>query len=458
MANRRIHDLEDTATTLDSGAYIAVDSDSYTAAKKFAADSLATASHTHSVEPIIPPAAFDNGRIPINVYRNDDVYQAVGLNFDTYRNLATGTIKYVDGTSGSDSNAGTAAAPYGSVSKALTEGAAIVYIKPGTYYRNITVGGSAKNFTCTSTTRLARWPGETGEVLLTSAENISSWTNDATYTNTYTCTRSSTYKVVDITDTDAYGHYPAMTLAASAAECNTTAGSYYVTGSTVYVRTHDDRAPDDDVLVLVIENIITAAGHLSLILENITFIGGAGRTLRVYNTQSGEIANVYANGCIFSHSYNDDAFEHTGGDVILIDCMACYANRDGFNYHAGYNVSAFVIEINCTAYDCGLDDANDNNNASTAHETSKIIRVGGTYTNTKGPVVGDVDTSTAWLVGCTISSSASAGAGGDIGYLGATSWLDGCAVSDSAIDIYGSTMVYLRNTTYSTTDGTVTTY
>lgn len=40
MANRRIHDLEDTATTLDSGAYIAVDSDSYWAAKKFAADKL----------------------------------------------------------------------------------------------------------------------------------------------------------------------------------------------------------------------------------------------------------------------------------------------------------------------------------------------------------------------------------------------------------------------------------
>ena len=98
------------------------------------------------------------------------------------------------------------------------------------------------------------------------------------------------------------------------------------------------------------------------------------------------------------HEY--DNFSIQGGNAILVDCMASYGKKDGFNYHANDGVIVKAVEINCkgsyNGYNAPSGIAN-SNNGSSMHDGGKIIRYNCVYNNNYGPNVADVSNNTISL-------------------------------------------------------------
>ena len=90
------------------------------------------------------------------------------------------------------------------------------------------------------------------------------------------------------------------------------------------------------------------------------------------------------------------------------ECSAVGTFRDGFNYHnyIGKGKSSFAFEYNCIAYNNGLRDTeNNNNNAFTAHDGYRLLRIGNIGFNTKGPVLADINACYSINYDCTMYDS-----------------------------------------------------
>lgn len=72
-------------------------------------------------------------------------------------------------------------------------------------------------------------------------------------------------------------------------------------------------------------------------------------------------------------------------DIIAFKCIAAYGLGDGF----GYNGTGFAIEIDCIAYSNNLSGSG-SNQASSAHDTVQMLRVGGDYEGAGQNIVLDV--------------------------------------------------------------------
>lgn len=396
------------------------------------------------------PEGFD-GTVPFTIKNSGGSFSAPGLDLSVYAASIPTDAVYVDGATGSDSNDGSSSNPLKSLNKAInsfTENT--IYVKPGTYYRNVVSGkgGAFKGVTVTRSLRVIPWPGESGYIYLTSAEGGLSWASDPTYTNCYTATRSVTGNVVDLTNLDSDGVPTPLTKQTSETNTNNNANSWYIDGANkVFVRTFDDREPDDDILVIVSETNAKFQEANTFYFEKCRFIGG--NLVGYVNIDTDSTQPVfYADDCWFGYSTGSNGFASLGAYTILNNCKAMYNYLDGFNYHVGNSVDCTAYEVDCTAFANGLTHpSTSTHNASTTHEDSRIVRVNGTYKNTKGPIIADTDTSQAWLLGCAMEDSQGT-AGNNYNCGGYKTWLDTCTFSGSTGDIvvYGGGAIYTRNT------------
>lgn len=387
----------------------------------------------------------------------------VADSFDITQYAPTGKIYWVDVNTGNDTTgSGTEGAPWKSVYKAMTQADVdVVYVKPGTYYRQQGGGGTA-GVNITRSMSFQKWPDAVGTVYLTIAAGGLSWSLDGTYTNTYTASRSATTDIVDRTQTDANGDFNRYTLRASAADVDANPGSWYISGSTVYVRTIDDRAPDSDILVIVSEGNILPRGDITIYMEDIHMIGGNSLgCVDFQSTATSQTPKFYAKNCRFDFCLGNGVALQGVDTAILQDCIASKNNDDGFNHHARNSIVPHAIEIGCV----GRGNGNGNNidNGSSIHDAGSIIRVNGTYNANIGPNVFDTTGCESWNLGCTANDSAASSAAQDIGFgTQGEMWLDGCVASGNEDDLDPATggTIYTRNTTYTTTgpDGTITTY
>lgn len=109
-------------------------------------------------------------------------------------------------------------------------------------------------------------------------------------------------------------------------------------------------------------------------------------------------------------------------DVYLYGCTAHDNADDGLNYTS----CTHVLEEACIAYDNGTGNTD---NASTCHTAgTAIIRVGGKFYSTTGPVVADVDDGVSWLVGCYAHDPAGTTSSDTVCYLSQRTgmWLTDC--------------------------------
>jgi hypothetical protein len=353
-------------------------------------------------------------------------------------------------TSGDDSSGnGSEALPYRSIARAGQDGS-IIHIKSGFYADThgdfemgvtadtalIAVDG-AGSVTITSSPDTLVWTLESGNVYRASVATSINDVIDLTHT------RSGEYQLDGTSEVPLpYDEYSSIT------DVQNNAGSFYHDGSTLYVRTHDNRTPDSDVKPLWAKSIWSSSNVThDVYLEGIEFWGQD--ALRINGDTSGNSARVVAVDCGFRFSpYGGNARCDAIADVRFIRCAVSDSNEDGFSYtNTSSGFSQNVLELNCSAYRCGrISDGDFNNNCSTSHNTCNVIRIGGTYDTSQGPVIADVSGSQAICYGVTARnanssngdahvsdasfSSGTYGTNGEISKL----WLYGCTASGSGFD------------------------
>ena len=166
----------------------------------------------------------------------------------------------------------------------------------------------------------------------------------------------------------------------------------------------------------------------------------SGITFKEYVETLGGV-RVYTD-CRFEDSGEDAISFRGSGQAFLKNCVATNATNDGFDYRTTVN----AIEIDCRGIDNGTEEAD---NGSTAHDSSRVVRVNGVYTGNYRNIH-DVQASKSLNFGCTVNTSVGADNENDSFNVGAgfstissescKVWLFGCNVSGGAnVDIHGDT-------------------
>lgn len=346
------------------------------------------------------PAAFTaRWRPSFNIFENGKTYST---DFDITALKPTGITKWVAKTGDDTTGNGTQALPYRTVTKAYTENADVIMIKAGIYDR----GDLTTSLNPTRSLALVSADGAGKAVLSRIQAGALAWTQQAGPNNdVYLCTTSiaSVRAILDLTYAFA-GEYlmdgvtplpKPYTSVASVAACQALAGSYYLTGSSLYVHTHDNRVPDTNVKVLRVEaNLQPATANTTIYFEGMEMWGDDGVRFIVTTASSSSIlcginsasryggvalANGWrANGINYAYAVNCETTDYLG-------------NGDGFNYHgdSGNNVSPRFLEVDCRSRRIGIS-TQSNNNCTTSHEDAVGIRLNGEYKESWGPVSADV--------------------------------------------------------------------
>lgn len=237
---------------------------------------------------------------------------------------------------------------------------------------------------------------------------------------TYQYTLAATVNVVDMKYKDKKGFPFRMTLQTSIALVNSNLGSFYVSGTTVYINTLDGRVPDADVLSLR-NGLDTATYNANAgyhYVRDITFMGGSVENgTHGVNSQTGSSSTLVSLGknCKFLYG-NGASYTSNGGEgtrnrynkfLIHEDCIAYGNARDGFNYLADAGNKIYVLEVDCQAFQNGERLLSSSVNASSLHGVGEIIRLNCKGYNNSGPNFVDVDGVIAANFGVTAFNSIS---------------------------------------------------
>ncbi len=321
----------------------------------------------------------------------------------------SGTTLWVDNTNGNDTTGdGSEGSPYRTIAKAVTENAVVVNIKTGDYWRN---DSWAAQLDPTSDIAFVAVDGA-GTVRLGRIEDFSdlpSWSDEGS--NTWSTTRSNTNTVLDTTETghasktlvDGVTPVPLpMTEVSDLAAVQAHSGHAWAqVGTTLYVKTHDLREPDSDVLPIITErNMRVVNRDITLYLEGIEIWGDRPA---YFDMSTSNTARFVAYNCGFRFSSeNDNVYFDGVNHTRLIDCKISHnlVSDDGINYdrNSGSAPETFGLEVNCESFANG-DSTNDN--GSTTHDPSVyVIRLNGDYGDNPGPGIVDSSGARAVNLGC----------------------------------------------------------
>lgn len=218
----------------------------------------------------------------------------------------TGITLWVDNTSGDDTTGnGSQSTPYKTIAKAVTEGADIINIKSGNYWRN---DSWVSEFQPAKDMAFVAIDGP-GTVKIGRGVEGLSWSSVGS--NSYSTTRSNVRTVLDFTEA---GHatkklkdgitpvlLPMEKLADLAAVQASAGHSWAQVGTTLYVKTHDGRAPDADIVPLLIErNTRLVDADITLYFEGLEIFGD--RPIFFYFNNVSNTARFVGVNCGFRYS------------------------------------------------------------------------------------------------------------------------------------------------------------
>ena len=251
------------------------------------------------------------------------------------------------------------------------------------------------------------------------------WTLEEGYENVYSTVKNSSENVLTLfnfENTDAYGLPRPYVLVNSVEEVEAAEGTFYQDTSNKGVIYCHPRSGESlaDIDLVAEDSFLSGVRHNgaysnnTLMFENIGFVPRiTAHNNNVFYGKDYDKSIFGFFGCKFSGGANNTISLDGRYTAYMVDCVAGYGFRDGFNYHGMENDvatinadgrSSTVIELNCTAYmvgdynritnapninhDSGLRTDN-SNNASTVHDNMKCLRIGGRYWGTQGPIIGD---------------------------------------------------------------------
>ena len=358
----------------------------------------------------------------LNIYRNGRRFRASG--FDVSSMMPTAVVTYYVKLGGSDADTGLSwDHALGSIQTAVGKADVDrIYVQAGLYTR--TFGWNDANLS-----RNCSIIGVGGQVISSTQVIGLVWALTAGQTYTYQATRSNVQGVFDKAVLDNNGDYTRYSNQSSIATVEATPGSWWQSGTTIYVHTIDNRPVDADVYISLIQYNGEALGNITVYMENITFEGGI-IAFRINDSGAGQTPKLYAKNCQFKYSTNGNGLTVlTASETILQDCIAAANIQDGFNYHAHNGIVPKAIEINCISRNNGTT-VSDTDNASSCHDGGSIIRIGGKYYNCKGPNVVEDGALESWNLGVKSHESIAASGGQNADFMCGTSgvmWLDRCS-------------------------------
>lgn len=393
---------------------------------------------TDTIEITLPAGFLAYWDLDAVITRESDATYTIA--YDPVDDKPAGTSGYISPTGSDSTGDGTSGNPWQSPEKAKTEGVTEIIFKDGWYDRDI-LQSAEYNFT-SDTALVAE---NTGQVYMGRSNSYSggSWTQQgAPNTDVYVVSRSAALRVLDHTyrsGTDLYpggdGYLLGYTKQTSVADCQANPGSYYISGSSVYVHTHDSRAPDSDVKVCLSVNNIVQTNEIDLYIEGIIMYGD---TPVRYTQTSANTGKSIAYNAAFVHNAQSDCYDMN--DVAISRCMNVVVHdgaHDGFSYHtdnaSSHTTRTQALEYNCTAKRFG-ESGETTRNGSSAHEECKVLRINGTYSDTYGPVIHDVTQARSVNLGVTASNCLTGAADNeDCGFrvadVGSAMWLRDCTTT-----------------------------
>jgi hypothetical protein len=268
------------------------------------------------------------------------------------------------------------------------------------------------------------------------------WAQDPANLPAYkTVVPAAVWSVWDAATLDAYGNYTKLAVQANAAAVAATLGSWYLSGTDLWVQTAASREPDSDVRCYAdATGAIVLAGTTNYI-EGLTSEGSNASGI------SADVAgSVYCKSCKAAYT-GTNAFSILRALCVLQNCEAAKTVSDGFNYHASGGDIPQAIEIDCNAHDNGL--AGGDDQCSTSHEGGQTLSINCTYSRSiLGNAVKDINENTQrWALGCaaTTDSLTCWAIGASAGT--AIMWLDACNSQGAALafDAGAGSAIYYRN-------------
>jgi hypothetical protein len=393
--------------------------------------------------------------------------------------LWTATQYYVNFATGNDANNGlSAGSPFKNIFRAFNIGNATgapyrVQVEANTYDRASSPSGSGGTVVPTQDCYLFAHGGR----VVTGNFDTLTWSGpDATYTNCYTATRSNVGRVFDISTLDSYGDYTELTKVADATTCNSTAGSWALVGTTLYVHRADGAQVTNSntraYLSLAVNTM--PCGTKNLYVSGFDFEGGKDGVVVATSVAT---RNLVFDNCSAKYSgasgapVNGFAFQDTTGIVVCNSCTANANSSDGFNGHwtQGGASGLYMLNISCVGNDNGRFGST-SNNGLTWHDGIIGIDVNGTYSGNYGVNFHVIGASQGWAVG-TVSTD-SQGDGASIGSIAVMSgnstmlWLLGVTASstDASLQAQGTSIIRYRQPVLldgplvTTSSGVITTY
>lgn len=370
-------------------------------------------------DPGIQIYSTSSGQTSIDVDPAD--YNVAGQNPSAtvrYVNVATGNDSTLDGTSPTVDGGGVG--PYKSVLKAIEDAKAvdgvetdfIIYVAAGTYDRTAFWTSAGLMPLDINLSIIATG----GPVYLSKQFEAQTWS--LLSGSIYQASRSSIAAVWDSLVTDVNGHWSKLALVGTASTDITGPGQYAYDETTIWVWLSDGRAPDSDVRLMLTGSGAYLAENYNgaFYSEGIYYIGGD--TAMSVKTNSSVTSKQYFNGGGFAYSTSSNGLTVFGTDGCYSFGVEAFRNhRDGLNYNQSADASkeGHAFEFDVTSAYNGLS-GDSNNNSSTMHDGGYVVRAGGNYSNSQGPVIPDVGGSLSWGVGVTCGPSDSPLAGSKYGY------------------------------------------
>jgi len=355
--------------------------------------------------------------------------------FDPNAYIATWNITktiYVDVENGSDNGDGSSESPYLSVKKAIADANesedTAIWIKIVTNgvdqicNRNIMNPTTSPDITGK---RIYISPDDMQRIIFASTEEAGLlWSLADGKTYTYQATRSAVCQVLDLSllqAKDCYGipksNYTKLS-SIDLVEANP--GSWYTDGTTVYVHTLAGTTPIYHTHLVCLRLSLFHANlgsSAELFFRNIYFLGGSKEPCIYIGNQTNDYTTnkVVAYNCAFCYADPDLTYSGMNGTQIsdikivqMYNCVAAYNSEDGFNTHyidwaANHPESVrecYSLYFNCSAYNNGLQNSTNANNAFTSHDGACGLYVNCTGNDCKGPVFAHVNGCYSVLLGC----------------------------------------------------------
>lgn len=376
-----------------------------------------------------PFYVIDNGDRTFGLFSKSD--PAAPFDLRTYADITVNKSYYVDKATGNDSNSGADWDNALATFKAAFAKSDVdrIYVKDGYYYHSeVFSGNSYQTFT-----RSVEIIGVTNNVTFSGdlRNELSAWTKVDNHYESNTGGLTLPIWALDNANLTIYGFPGGLTKKTTVAEVDATPNSWCVifqsgVGWWVYLRTFDDRAPDNNIILLCDNSftmVLDTVPGINVYIKNISFYG---RCITKNSTASG---NLYMEDCSFYGGITVD----TGHEVILSRCSGTSYIEDAAAY-ASDTHDLHAIEIDC---DFGPGRGGGSCQASTTHMGTRIIRVRGDYHGMPDHAIGDVHPEyggKTWIIGSHIYDS-----GVGVWHMVQWCWLDTCMIENCTRGIQNNT-------------------